>query len=122
MAADVAVTVSNCGECARNRLKFRKRTKPWQLFPERDPLVSVRIDLLGPLARSTSGRRFLLVVTDRITKLKPAIPLRRMDYFTVARAFAEEWELKYGSPETVLSDNGSKFATCFFRRVWQVMG
>lgn len=102
MAADVNITVRNCSECASNRLQLRNLTNSMKLFPTREPLVSIGIDILGPLPKAKSGKRFLLVITYRFSKMTQAIPLPRIDAYTVARAFAEEWVCNYGSPETVL--------------------
>lgn len=61
------------------------------------------------------------MITDRFTKLTQAVSLRQIEAFTVARDFSEEWGLKYGAPQTVLSDNRSHFALLFFRRFCLVM-
>lgn len=114
MAADIHATVRNCGSCARNRLKLRKHTQPLQLFPATGPLQSLAIDLLGPLTKTKRGNRFLLVITDRFTKLTQVVPLRRIDAYTVAVAFTVHWVFHYGPPESLLSDNGAQFAAKFF--------
>lgn len=90
--------VRNCGECTRKILKLRKRTNLLNLFPEKDPFVSVGIYILGYYQRQNRGRRFLLLITDRCTMMTQALPLRKIDFYTVARDFADEWVFKYGSP------------------------
>lgn len=67
------------------------------------------------------GHRVLLVITDRLTKMTQAIPLRRIHALSVAVAFEEHWIFKYGTPHEVLSDNGSQFTSKFFSGVWQLM-
>ena len=69
MAADIFATVRNCTTCAKNRLKLRKRTNTLKLFPATKPLASLCIDILGPLTKSKKENVFLLVITDRFTKL-----------------------------------------------------
>lgn len=78
-AGDVTTTVRRCGKCARNIFQQRKSTNPLQMFPVREPLVSVAIDILGPLTKSKSGRRFLLIITDRFSRLTQAVPIRIID-------------------------------------------
>ena len=122
MAADTYRTVQTCNACARNRVKLRKRTHPLRLFPAQRPLESLSIDILGPLTKTKKGHRFLLVITDRFTKLTQVIPLRRIDAYTVAVAFVEAWIFKYGPPKTLISDNGKQFAAKFFQAVCSLLG
>ena len=122
MAADVAATVRNCHACARNRVKLRKHLNRLKLFPATRPLESLAIDILGPLPKTRTGKRFLLIVTDRFTKLTQVAPLRTITAYHVAVAFCEVWVFKYGIPRTLLSDNGPQFASKFFTHVCQTLG
>ena len=87
MAIDIAATVRDCRSCARNRIRLRRHLNRLQLFPATRPLESIAIDILGPLPKSKSGLRFLLVITDRFTKLSQVAPLRRITAYHVARVF-----------------------------------
>ena len=122
MAADIFATVRNCTTCAKNRLKLRKRTNPLKLFPATKPLASLCIDILGPLTKSKRGYVFLLVITDRFTKLTRVVPLRKITAYNVAVAFVEHWVFSYGPPECVISDNGKQFAAKFFQAVCELLG
>ena len=122
MAADVYKTVRTCNACAKNRVKLRKRKHPLRLFPARSPIEALPIDILGSLTKTKKGYRFLLVLTDRFTKLTQVIPLRRIDAYTAAVAFAEHYILKYGPPKTLISDNGKQFASKFFQAVCSIRG
>lgn len=119
--AHVNATVTNCSEFCRIQLQLRKCTNPLKLFTAKEPLVSVGIYILGPLPKAKSERRFLLFITDGFKNMTQDVPTRIFDAYAVARAFAQECVFKFGSLETVLSDNGSKFASQFLRRVYQVM-
>ena len=122
MAADIQATVRECPECAKNRIRLLKHTNPLKLFPAERPLESVAVDILGPLPISKKKYRFILVITDRYTKLTQVVPLRRIKAYDVAVAFVEHWIFKYGPPATLLSDNGSQFVAMFFQRVCQLLG
>jgi hypothetical protein len=91
MAADVYETVKRCEECARNLKTERNRTNHLKLFPAKGPLESVTMDVLGPLPKSKHGNRFLLVITDRYSKVTQTVPLRYITALSVARAFCEQW-------------------------------
>ena len=122
MAVDIFATVRNCTTCAKNGLKLRKRTNPLKLFPATKPLASLCIDILGPLTKSKRGYVFLLVITDRFTKLTRVVPLRKITAYNVAVAFVEHWVFSYGPPECFISDNGKQFAAKFFQAVCELLG
>ena len=103
-------------------MKLRKRTHPLRLFPAQRPLESLSIDILGPLTKTKKGHRFLLVITDRFTKLTQVISLKRIDAYTVAVTFVEAWIFKYGPPKTLISDNSKQFAAKFFQPVCSLLG
>lgn len=120
MAVDVAATVRNRPHCARNRVRLRKKLNRMKLFTS--PLESVAIDILGPLPKSKRGRKYLLVVMGRITKLTQVVTLRTVTANTVAVAFCEAWIFKYGVPKMLLSDNGPQFSARFFQSICVLIG
>ena len=122
MAADVAATVRNCRKCARNRILLRRHLNRLRLFPATRPLEAVAIDILGPLPKTDGGFRFLVIITDRFTKLSQVVPLRRITAYHVAVAFCEAWVFKYGPPATLLSDNGKQFTSRLFHSVCNLIG
>ena len=117
MSADAAATVRECTQCAKNRLRLIRQVNPMRLFPPTKPLECVAIDILGPLPTSKAGHKFLLVMTDRFSKLTQVTPLKRIKTLDVAIAFVNDWVFKYGAPDSLVSDNGSQFVADFFQRV-----
>ena len=121
MAADVATTVHECESCAKNRIRLMKQANKLKLFPATTPLECVAIDILGPLPKSKDGYRFILVVTDRFTKLTHAFPLKKIKADDVAVMFVNEWVFKYGAPEQLVSDNGPQFVSLLFQQVCKLL-
>ena len=122
LGADVAATVRGCRTCAMNRVKLRKHLNRLRLFPATRPLESLAMDMLGPLPKTKTGKPFLLVITDRFSKLMQVVALRTIAAYTVAVAFCDSWVLKYGVPRTSLSDNDPQFNTKFFYSTCRVLG
>ena len=122
LAADVAATVRGCRTCAMNRVKLRKHINRLRLFPATRPLESLAIDILGPLPKTKTGKRFLLVIKDRFTKLTQVVALRTITAYTVAVGFCDAWVFKYGVPRTLLSDYGPQFSAKFFHNTCRVLG
>jgi hypothetical protein len=97
-----------------------KRIRP--SFPANGPLESVALDILGPLPRTRHGNRFLLVISDRYSKVTKTVPLRTFTAFLVARAICDHWAYVYGPPVSFLTDNGPQFAAKFFQTVCSELG
>ena len=93
-----------------------------RLFLATEPLEYVAMDILGPLPRTKHGMRFILVITDRFTKLTKTVALRTITSLAVARAFCRAWVFNYGIPKILLTDNGTQFTASFFRNVCRILG
>ena len=117
MVVDVYAFVTNCTQCARNRVGKRRKTNYLKTFPPTEPLTDLCRYLLGPLPRTAAVNEYLLVIVDRFSKMTRAISLERIDAETIAAAFLDDWVAAYGPPATVLSDNGPQFRSTFFQGV-----
>ena len=80
------------------------------------------MDILGPLPKTEHGNRFLLVITDRFSKLTRTVPLRTITALVVAKAFCDAWVFSYGPPHYLLTDNGTQFNAKFFLAVCRELG
>ena len=72
MTSEVYSAARNCQLCAKERIQLRKHASKLKLFPATAPLESVALELLGPLPKTRRGHNYLLVITDRYTKLTMA--------------------------------------------------
>ena len=79
-------------------------------------------DILGPLKETKSWSKFLLVMTDRYSKLTRVKPLSKITAHDVAKAFCETWVFPYGPPVYCLSDNGKQFTSRYFQSICQIQG
>jgi transposase InsO family protein len=114
--------VRQCDLCARNRISEKQKTNPLKLFPANGPLESVAMDVPGPLPRTKHGNRFLLVISDRYSKVTKTVPLRTNTALSVARAFCDHRAYVYGPPISLLTDNGPQFTAKFFQAVCSELG
>ena len=76
LAIDCSATVRKCPQCARNRIKLRKNVTELQLFPAKEPLSSVCIDILGEFMKTKRRNEYLLVITDRFSKRTKTVPMK----------------------------------------------
>ena len=122
MVADIYATVFQCETCARNRVAIKRHANKLKLFPQRAPLESVGLDILGPLTQISSGNRFIVAIADLFSKLCRFKALRTITAEKLARNFAEEWVFTYGPPEKLLSDNGPQLTAKMFKEACRLMG
>jgi transposase InsO family protein len=122
MYRDIEDAVRSCEQCARNNVHEMTRVSHMQLFPAHEPLEFVAIDIFGPLPKTAHGNRFLLVISDRFSKLTRTIPVRTTTALAVAKAFCTHWVFSYGPPRYLLSDNGTQFTAKIFLEVCLELG
>jgi Integrase zinc binding domain len=122
MYREIEDAVRSCEQCARNNVQERIRVNKMQLFTAHEPLEFVAIDILGPPTKTPHGNRFLLVISDRFSKLTRTIPMRTTTALAVAKAFCTHWVFSYGPSRYLLSCNGTHFAAKFFLEVFRELG
>lgn len=121
MGLDTYAVVRGCPDCASARIKFRKHNSEMKLFPPSAPLEYVAIDILGELPKTKRKNKYLLIISDRFSKLVRTVPMKRITAAAVAEAFVRDWTFVYGPPVYLLSDNGPQFTSKVFQEVCQIL-
>jgi len=93
-----------------------------QIYNVGSPFERVQMDILGPLPISSSGNRYLLVITDCFTKWVEAFPLSNMRTKTVTEVFVREIVCRYGVPLEVHTDQGRNFDARLVKELCQLLG
>eukprot|EP00742_Colponemidia_sp_Colp-10_P010829 GILJ01011943.1.p1 GENE.GILJ01011943.1~~GILJ01011943.1.p1 ORF type:complete len:1522 (-),score=171.97 GILJ01011943.1:111-4676(-) len=109
MYRDVKAWVESCVDCATKKSPRRKTPGLMQPISVSEPFEIVAIDVLGPLPRTKSGKRYVVVCTDHFTKWPEAFAVRTADAPTIAQLLVDEWISRYGAMQKLLSDRGSIF-------------
>jgi Integrase core domain len=123
MAGDISRYVASCPSCVKKSLRISRKTTRMKLFPPSAPMEFVAMDIMGPLTTTDRGNRFLLVITDRFTKLTRAYPLSTTTAEVVARTFFDGWVASgYGIPNVKLTYNGSQFVAKLFQTFCWILG
>ncbi|GFX51321.1 retrovirus-related Pol polyprotein from transposon 412 [Trichonephila clavipes] len=96
--ADVEQWCKSCDACpARKGPKIRSRGKLHR-YNVGAPFKRIAFDILGPLPRTASGNKYLLVVMDYFTKWPEVYPIPDQEAPTVAEAVVQHWISRYGVP------------------------
>ncbi|GFU24444.1 hypothetical protein TNCV_2264111 [Trichonephila clavipes] len=94
--ADVEQWCKSCDACsARKGPKIRSRGKLHR-YNVGAPFERIAFDILGPLPRTASGNKYLLVVMDYFTKWPEVYPIPDQEAPTVAEAVVQHWISRYG--------------------------
>jgi len=109
MVTDIYNTTTKCTTCAQNRKSLRRHMSPLTPFPATEPLTDLSVDIFGPIPATKAGNRFILVSTDRFSKLTNCVALRRITALSVASASTDAWVACYGPPDLILSEKGPQF-------------
>lgn len=92
-----------------------------KLLHETAPLKYVTINIPGELIRTPRVHRYILVITDRFTKLFNSIPMEGVSALEVSKLFVENCVLNCGPTTELLSDNGSQFMSEFLMEVRHIL-
>lgn len=121
--SDVAKFVRKCTVCAAHKSDQSgpkgfmtpqpKATRPWEI---------IATDLMGPLPRSKSGYKFVLVVVDLFSKFTLTFPLRSSTAQVVTKHLEQDVFLLFGVPRLLLCDNGPQYTSKVFSRLLKDYG
>ena len=113
MYMDVANWVNACLPC--RRFKPPQPTFNGLLLPivTVKPFETVGLDIIGPIHRSNSSHKYILVAIDLFTNWVEACPLRSITAEEVTNSFFKIIITRHGCPLNVLTDQGSQFKTLF---------
>lgn len=117
----VYVYVQRCLSCQKYR---QDPTHQRQLQPylPATPLEFVAVDILGLLPKTKTSSGFIIVMTNRCSKLTRAIPTKKTTATDVAHILVEDWAVPYDVPIQLLTNNGPEFAGKFFSAVCARLG
>jgi hypothetical protein len=106
---EVKQFVSKCAECQ----KFKHS------IPSKEPMVitststkvmsKIFLDIVGSIQTDDMGYSYILTMQCELSKYVVAVPLKNKEAATVARAFVENFILKYGIPKAIATDCGTEF-------------
>ena len=71
---------------------------------------------------SSTGNKYILVITDLFTKWVEAIPVKSTGTETLATILMDEIICQYGVPQTIHSDQGANLTSKLIQNLCQKMG
>ena len=117
---DVEGHCCGCAECQKTA-PGRQAVAPLVPLPIVDSLFErIAMDIVGPLPRSRSGYRFVLVVCDYATRWPEVMPLKSIDAGHVDEELMVLFS-RVGVPKEILTDQGSNFTSQLLKEVYWLL-
>jgi transposase InsO family protein len=122
MKNDVEDYVRKCQSCQMNKTLGPRHRAPMEITTTaRNPFEKCAFDIVGPTTETNRGNRYILTFQDDLTKFVVAEPISTQDAETVAREFVRSIILKFGTPEVVLTEQGSNFLSKLFQNTCKLL-
>jgi hypothetical protein len=108
MKNDIQEYVKTCQKCQkRQRRTGSAPLNPIQKHPQ--PFYQVGIDVMGPLPRTPTGKRYIVVAIDHFSKWVEAKALEEADAQEITQFIYEDIICRHGVPNILTSDRGTEF-------------
>jgi hypothetical protein len=122
MKQELEEYIRQCETCQKNKISQNKTKLPLKITTTPEVVwEKCALDIVGPLCTTLDRNKYVLTFQDELSKYTLAIPIRQQDAPTIARVFVEEIILKFGIPQTVLSDQGSNFMSEIFTNICKLL-
>ena len=118
---DVRDHCRSCEQCQKGSPRGVRKAPLIPLPIMDEPFRRIAMDIVGPLSRSSSGKRYILVICDYATRYPEAVALRNIDANTVAEELLTFFA-RVGVPEEILTDQGTNFTSQLLAEVYSLLG
>ena len=120
MQTDVANIIKSCERCQKRTTIPATPPSTLQPLPIlSDPNQRVHADLFGPLRTSSSGKKFILVITDAFTRYVELVAIDNKEAEVVAEAIFNNWICRFGVPAQLVTDQGKEFVAKVCQQIWK---
>lgn len=121
MYSHVLNYIKSCKNCLEKRGYRANQRAPIQTVPITSyPFEKIAMDIVGPFCLSTSGNKYLLVITDYFTRWPEAYPLQNAKSETILKCL-ENFISTHGIPKHIVTDKGSNFISKVITKFYKKM-
>jgi hypothetical protein len=122
MRHDVRQFIGECPLCQKmNHAKPVINTLPFRLANVVGPMVHLGCDAIGSLPVDVNGYQHILVIQCLFTRWVELMPIRSVDGKTAGKEIIKHI-CRYGTPMSILSDNGPQFINHMIEELFKVAG
>ena len=121
MYTDISRFCKSCESCQVDSNPVPKYRAPLKPIIAERPMQIVAADIVE-LGLTSSGNRYVLVVTDLFTKYTNMYPLQRQTANAVAECLFVNYVRQHSVPECILSDQGVQFESAVTQSLCEKLG
>lgn len=109
-----------CTDCQRSKVQRHSRTIPQKIDMPDSRFSHIHVDII--ILPYVDDHRYCLTITDRFTRWPEAVPLKKITAEIVTNALFDNWVARYGTPQTITTDQGSQFEATLFKAMAHFIG
>lgn len=119
---DVRQFIQKCEKC--QKMKYGRNTiQPMVVTTTAtSAFEKIFLDIVGPLDKDLEGNSYILSIQCDLSKFVEVYPLPNKESKTVARALVNNFILRFGIPNTILTDRGTEFMSSTMTEVCKLLG
>ncbi|XP_042611929.1 uncharacterized protein LOC122144820 [Cyprinus carpio] len=118
---DVMDFCRSCPECQLVSPAKKGDRAPLVSLPIIDvPFSRIAMDIVGPLQRSSTGNRYILVGADYATRYPEAFPLKKIKTRQIVNALIQLFS-RVGIPKEIITDQGTNFTSKQIKQVYSML-
>ena len=121
MKTNIKTWTTTCLKCQRAKVNKHTKTGFDQIKVPPGRFSHIHMDIVGPLPIS-QGHSYLLTIVDRFTRWPEAYPLKDITTPTIVNAFIHNYVSRFGTPDTITTDQGRQFEAKFFKELMSTFG
>src|SRR5437588_46709 len=108
MKDDIINYVRGCDICQKRR-RGKERAEVDSATIINEPFAHIGIDVMGPLPRTLTGKRYIILAVDFFTKWIEGIAVEDTDVQTITKFIYSDIICRHGVPKQITSDRGTEF-------------
>nr|XP_011312634.1 PREDICTED: uncharacterized protein LOC105272276 [Fopius arisanus] len=109
-----------CLPCQKSKIHRHNRLPPKEIHVPDNRFNYIHLDLI--ILPEVKNFRYCLTIIDRFSRWPVAVPLRGMTVDTVVTALFDHWISLFGTPLTIITDQGSPFESELFEALTNFIG
>lgn len=106
---DVEDFVKRCVDCQKNKHSVMHKYPMTITTTATAAFQKIFLDLVGPLEVDNDNNRYILTLQCELTKYVEGYPIPNKEASTVAKSFVENFILRFGIPDEIVTDKGTEF-------------
>lgn len=121
MQKDIIEYVSKCEQCQKQKYSIRTKQPMIVTSTANSAFEKIFLDIVGPLPKDQQNNSYVLTLQCELTKFTEAYPLQSKDTVSVARAFVDNFILRFGIPREIATDRGTEFLSSTVKEICQLL-